>query len=313
MLKDYLTKNSSFLDTVKRYHDKDLDDKAFCLTLLDTDLLGVDPYNENLTDEMKEKIIKECENNIWYFLREVLKVKTITGDYNNVILNIANASAIWQSINSIDTYLISPRQTCRKHLFSALALWYSAFKGQDVVIFCNDLMYSEKVYKVIDSFKVPEYIDINKNRDKLIVYPKDTGILDELLQCNIQIFLQFNSLHYLRYVSNKVETKYKDKRPELMGEDIPCFRLFVYGGMYDYGEVNTVDTNIDFKDKMIDSIEDEGFMIGRDGVSVSKLIYSREDIGLGDDWYKAVCEHLNNDAIAISKEIDVKNQNDTEM
>lgn len=41
-------------------------------SLLDKDLLFVDPYSQNLSNKMKSKIIEECRNNPFYYFREIL-------------------------------------------------------------------------------------------------------------------------------------------------------------------------------------------------------------------------------------------------
>ena len=305
MVKDYSTKNESFIKTVALFDKMELDNKDFCLTLLNKDLLGVDPYNPNLPDYVKEQIIIECKNNIWYFLREVVKVPTVGCNHIPLPLNIANATAIWQSINSVDSYLLSPSRTYRGVTFTALALWFVKFRNQSVTIFNNTMQGAERIDDLLKSMKVPDYIDALSERDKLIIYPKDTGILDELLQNDIQIFLDVNALHYLKYVSDRIETKYKKIKPIIMEEGTSCFRLYVYGGIHSYGFINDVHSNIEFVPKMIDNEQDNGYINGRDGESVSLLRFDWRDMGLDEDWYNYNCKSLNNDPFAIARELDL--------
>lgn len=308
MVKDYLTKNRSSVQTVVMYDKSDLDDKDFCLTLLNENLIGVDPYDKSLSDELKKQIIEECEQNIWYFLREVVRVPLIGkgGEYSYLPLNIANVSAIWQSINSIDSYLVSPRQTYKDVTFTILGLWFNRFRNQNVTIFNGSMQEAERIECLLHSIIIPDYLDMFTNRENLIIYPKDTGILDELLQCEIQIFLNVNTLHYLQYVSGRIETKYKQNKSMLMDGEKTCFRLYVYGGVHSYNIIENIDTDMDFENKVIDSLEDNGYIIGRDGRTVSLLHYNWKDIGFGKDWYDYMCKCLNNDPIAIAKELDLK-------
>ncbi len=65
MLKRKGIKNYNFF---LKLYDEDL------LKLYDEDLVGVDPYDEHLTQEYKLKIILECRRNFWYFIREIMRI-----------------------------------------------------------------------------------------------------------------------------------------------------------------------------------------------------------------------------------------------
>ena len=69
----YNTKNVSFLKVAKILKDKGIKNYAFFLVLYDESLADVDPYDENLTDDQKNRIIIECTKNPWYFLDRTVK------------------------------------------------------------------------------------------------------------------------------------------------------------------------------------------------------------------------------------------------
>lgn len=60
------TKNKSFLDMHNYLKAVGIKNNAFMLTLLDSDLAGVDPYDPKLNVRMKMKILRECICNYWY-------------------------------------------------------------------------------------------------------------------------------------------------------------------------------------------------------------------------------------------------------
>ena len=62
---DFDTKNKSFLITAKDLKTNGIKNYYFFLALYDPDLHGVDPYDENLSDVMRYKIITECIRNPW--------------------------------------------------------------------------------------------------------------------------------------------------------------------------------------------------------------------------------------------------------
>lgn len=43
------------------------------LTITQSELIGVDPYSPDLTDDQKIRIIHECKINPWYFLRVFIR------------------------------------------------------------------------------------------------------------------------------------------------------------------------------------------------------------------------------------------------
>ena len=69
------TSNKSFLDMHYYLKNKGIQNNDFFLALLDTDLRGVNPRDPNLSMIMKQKILRECMNNYWYYLREVVYIK----------------------------------------------------------------------------------------------------------------------------------------------------------------------------------------------------------------------------------------------
>ena len=68
------TKNKSFLDIHHYLKSIGIKNNEFMLTLIDPDLDGVDPYDPHLNTYYKQKILRECLCNYWYFIREVVRL-----------------------------------------------------------------------------------------------------------------------------------------------------------------------------------------------------------------------------------------------
>lgn len=69
------TSNKSFLEMHYYLKQKGIKNNRFFLVLYDKDLAGVDPYDPTLSIVMKQKILRECISNFWYFIREVIRIK----------------------------------------------------------------------------------------------------------------------------------------------------------------------------------------------------------------------------------------------
>lgn len=71
---DYHTKNLSFLQASMDLAKLGIEHNNFFLALFDEELRGVDPFSPFLTEDQIFRILKECEINPWYFLRECVRV-----------------------------------------------------------------------------------------------------------------------------------------------------------------------------------------------------------------------------------------------
>lgn len=103
---DLKTKNISFLRTAELFRQQGIKNYYFILQLNNPLLQGVDPYDENLTEEQKVMISHECKTNFWYFLREVCQLRPGMP----FKANRGNISFIWTYLCHVTSYMIMPRQ-----------------------------------------------------------------------------------------------------------------------------------------------------------------------------------------------------------
>ena len=112
-LPDYDSSNKSAVKLAALYKKMGIKNWQFCLALIDQGLKTVDPWDENLTLEFKERILAECRRNPFYFFREVFRAPKKSGARvgGHFLFNRANVSTIWLFFNHCTNYLIQPRQT----------------------------------------------------------------------------------------------------------------------------------------------------------------------------------------------------------
>lgn len=121
---DYDTTNESFKRLTSLYSEMGVVNCLFPLSLLQPELQGVDPHLEVLSDDIKIKIGLECRYNIWYYLREVVRIPPVAGpDPVPFIANRANIALTWAFMNNIDTALIQPRQTGKSVSTDCVMAW----------------------------------------------------------------------------------------------------------------------------------------------------------------------------------------------
>jgi hypothetical protein len=106
------TTNHSFIRLASVYRSMGVKNHAFILALVNPDLVGIDPFSENLTVEEMTAIAVECKENPWFFFREIARAPAISG-VGSVPLeaNRGNIALFWSFFNHIMIILIQIRQT----------------------------------------------------------------------------------------------------------------------------------------------------------------------------------------------------------
>ena len=132
---DVTTKNKSFLMISKLLRMMGVINNKFFLAIYNRDLIGVDPFDPNLTSKQKDMIAYECKINPWYYFRECVRVpfqgKTNGGPFK---LNLANLALFWCHFNSMDLFLTIPRQNGKTVSTMALMSWFMFIGVQNVKI-----------------------------------------------------------------------------------------------------------------------------------------------------------------------------------
>lgn len=127
---DLSTSNKSFLETSEQIRKIGIRHNKFILKVKDINVIGLDPWSDNLTLQEKASILNECINNFWYFVREVVKVIVPGGKIPYVIHrgNLAESFAMMKNINQI---LVLPRQHYKTQSAVVFYLWQILFKAKN--------------------------------------------------------------------------------------------------------------------------------------------------------------------------------------
>ena len=109
---DLTTKNISFIRMAVLYKKMGIKNNAFMLALINQNLIGIDPFDPDLSMEQKAWVALECKLNPWYYFREVAKAPPISGNTPVAFeANRGNMSAYWLFFNHITFILIQIRQS----------------------------------------------------------------------------------------------------------------------------------------------------------------------------------------------------------
>lgn len=138
---DFETTNISFLKMAAILDAAGIENNLFFLRLNNKKLRGVNPYDNNLTDDLRIQIFRESATNRWYFYREIFRVSesgTSIDPGGGVAfeLNRGNLAYLWAMEMNISAYLIMPRQTGKTWAAIADATWTHQFiQGSSILHF----------------------------------------------------------------------------------------------------------------------------------------------------------------------------------
>lgn len=169
------TTNKSFLDVHYFLKAKGIQNNDFFLSLIDTDLRGVDPRDPNLPNYMKVKILQECKNNYWYFIREILRIQEQGASTSGGVkykLNRLNLAMNFLFILNYNMFVEAPRQIAGKTTSSlARYLWVYNFgtTNSEIMFMHKDHSGSKNNLKKLKDMRelLPSYLrfDSNVNAD----------------------------------------------------------------------------------------------------------------------------------------------------
>lgn len=166
----YETKNLTFLRLAEIYYQMGVKNNAFHLSLLDPALKNVDPYDPDLSIQMKGRIIKECKLNPWYVFREVLRIP-IPGSLvpTKFRADRANIALYWLFFNHVMTLIVILRQTGKTTSLMGLVTGIMNFWSSNTFINLltkSEGLKAETLAKVKALFEeLPDYLNMSDKKD----------------------------------------------------------------------------------------------------------------------------------------------------
>lgn len=166
----YETKNTSFLRLAEIYSKMGVQNCAFHLSLLQPELRDIDPLDESLPINIKAKVLYECKENFWYFIREVVRVP-VPGSIVPTMFqaNRANIALYWFFFNHVMVLIVILRQTGKTTMLMTLVEYLLNFGTTNTFINLltkSEGLKAETLKKVKDLFdELPEYLNFSTKKD----------------------------------------------------------------------------------------------------------------------------------------------------
>lgn len=160
------TKNTSFLRMHLLLQNMGISNNLFFLSLYDPALKNVDPHelddDNDPTGDLRFRVGVECKRNVWYFLREVVRLPSPGGDPIQFSLHRGNLAMTWCFFAHIDFNGTQPRQTGKTICAVTLSTYIVYILGVSMKVImlthCDDLV-QENVKRVKDiRDMLPQYL-----------------------------------------------------------------------------------------------------------------------------------------------------------
>lgn len=167
---DYKTTNKSFLRIAGIYRKMGIENAEFMLAIHNPKLVGVDPHSPTLTETEMLWIAQECNENPWYFIREVVRVPA-SGSPEPVQFraNRGNIALFWLFLNHITSMLIQPRQTGKSVSTDILMMWILEIGAVNVhvnLLTKDDPLRANNVKRLKELMDIlPRYLDLRSRKD----------------------------------------------------------------------------------------------------------------------------------------------------
>lgn len=162
------TTNQSFIDMHHYLKSKGIQNNDFFLALIDAGLAGVDPRDPNLNQYMKGRIMRECQLNYWYFLREVVRIPDqggTVGSGKRYGLHRGNLAMNFLFVLNFNQFVEMPRQHGKTTAALCRYLWVYNFgtSNSEIMFIHKDHTGSKKNLKDLKAIRdaLPSYLQMS--------------------------------------------------------------------------------------------------------------------------------------------------------
>ena len=315
--------NESFVNVSELLKNKHVMNNDFFLKTLNPSADELDIFSPSLTDGEISIINSECEDNVWYFLRNIVRFKTADGGTTQYKLDLAKLASVYCCINNINNHIVTPRFTYNMHCSAAMMVWELLFGKDYNKIIINDIynfgnLFFIFICDIIDS--LPEYmakkviydkenytitrVDTGEIKLEASKFPVSKRTIEDIRnenKDNISVYPDFEIMAVTTdlLTSLPMETKsYSILPTEIIPDEMP-----------EYDKIAMfVETSLHWEDWFYDlSIEAVKDKLRRDSLTnYIGIEYSYRELGYDDEWFINHAKLLNNDKYSVDRELLLK-------
>jgi hypothetical protein len=317
--------NKSFLDMHKYLKSVGVKNNKFMLTLNNDLLLNVDPYDPNLPWTTKFAVIRECMENVWYYLR-IIRLPDAGGGTVPYILDRSNMAQVYLTMRECSSWVTKPRMLRKTSYTLALLNWIRIFDGYiddeeenlNIALISrtvrdNNILrdtmeeYTKLLPKCIRDFDIDKFKSLYGNPHGRMQSPEEAVRVAKNLD-SMTVFI--DEAEFVNYVNLIIDNANKDSY------ELPWFKeaskIFKHKAILCCSTINDdlsksgadkiLSDCIKWDDEFYDS-SDVGlhYILGQ--YNMFHIYTTYKDLGLGDEYYNEMSTMLLNDQDAIRREV----------
>ena len=315
---DFGTKNKSFLDVAESLKSSGIKNYYFMLEVKNPKVVGINPYDENITDDDIKIVIDEVSKNMWYYLREVCRIPNLENKYSQFIANRGNIAQAWCFEHGIDSWLNLPR-LCYKTM-SALAdqswAYCSAttdtefnFISASTESAKNNRECMNKIVSLLPKYLQYEYIDYNPQtkhpitKNEIIVKPKATShenaiAIGRTLTAPIQYFDDFEFIPEIKTLLDTSMVVY-EKALYNARKNNKIHGILMTSVVGDKDVEMILNKTAPFNEFLYDysQYEIDKYIADNSTNNILYIEFSYKELGLSDDWFNDISNKIGNEDI----------------
>lgn len=312
---DKSTNNKSFLELYENLKSKNID-VSYILGLYDKSLKGIDPYDDNLPSHIKGKILIECEKNVWYFLREIIRIPN-QGTLNQFNINLANLLIIFSMKNNLNSIIELPRNTYEDmYPIDCMLLYELLTRRHNNNIMTHDIDCSKYrldiIYNLMNTlpryFGIIRIFDFNNINDSITHRITNCTLTisdSKVLSSNRKIFFDLNHTNNSDIILNDIlknSSNNEEKSITILG--VPS-NLITDEEKYLY-ELEQDALKFDLSWLSLSGKEIKNLIDMNKKSIFIHIIIGYKELGYSEQWFIDNCKMLNNDKQTIDKELLLK-------
>lgn len=330
--------NRSFEELSDLLKSEGITNNSFFLETKDPSLVGVDPYNPKLSKNTQKRIIKECEINYWYFLREVLRVPDQGNGSVPYKLHKGNLAIHFCMLNNFNIICELSKQHGMVTSITCRIIWEFLFAGKDLGSSFIDKTVKNSEENLTRAKLIiaalPEYLILNKftingekiryvnNKDR-VTCPTNKNFMSIIPSKRIIMHSFIKNKAYIpkprQWYNNFVQIQNVKKIVSRLGLLMDYNRIFPKGTVITThsGDVNNnnqlaiynlIQNSSKFNEKWYDLsvAEIKSLIMLNYHSNFIYIRYTYNQMGSSEEWYRNICIEMLHDTECIDSEILLK-------
>lgn len=310
----------------------------FMLTIFDTDLMYINPFDKNLSVEMQRRVHAEIVRNYWYYLREIVRIN-VPGGTTSFEFHRGNLALSWLLINSINTYVELPRQTTKTGTIASFFSYIWGFRAinsksaflskdpesvksnlNDVKVILDNLPWHLRMLDPVKDRSNTEFIESSTTENSIVTRnpPGSEAVAINKGRGSREPWQFYDEINFIKFVKTIIlnsSSSWQQAAEFAKRNGIPYGRVFAStpgilgtdSGDYMFEEFipqcMEFNENLFYDQPSIDGVRD--VISAESKNDFVKVRFTFRQLGKDEAYFKRQCRNLQNDKETIDREVNL--------